>query len=79
ILPLKIIVSITDWKAHYSHAPWMIKLMPDKQNALQKISSADTFQVRSIAQERFIKQIGVVDEVTMQLIKHGLQCVLDIN
>ncbi|TLU56236.1 MAG: type II toxin-antitoxin system PemK/MazF family toxin [Chlorobium sp.] len=79
ILPLKIIVPITDWKEQYSHAQWMIKLSPDKHNALQKVSAADTFQVRSISRERFIKQLGVVDEITMQLIKQGLGCVLDIK
>ena len=78
-LPLKVIVPITDWKEQYSHAQWMIKLSPDKQNALQKVSAADTFQVRSISRERFITQLGVVDEITMQLIKQGLGCVLDIK
>ena len=57
----------------------MIKLSPDKQNALQKVSAADTFQVCSISRERFITQLGVVDEITMQLIKQGLGCVLDIK
>ncbi len=27
ILPLKIIVPITDWKSHYSKALWMVKIM----------------------------------------------------
>jgi mRNA interferase MazF len=26
ILPLKVIVPITDWKEHYKVAPWMVKL-----------------------------------------------------
>ena len=44
-LPLKIIVPITDWKEHYSHYPWMVKIIPTEQNCLTKISSADCFQV----------------------------------
>ncbi len=56
ILPLKIIAPITDWKEQYSHAQWMIKLSPDKQNALQKVFAADTFQVRSISPESRIKR-----------------------
>ena len=35
ILPLKVIVPITDWKAHYVNVPWLIKLTPDEQNALR--------------------------------------------
>ncbi len=30
-LPLKIIVPLTDWKERYSIAPWMIKVVPDRQ------------------------------------------------
>ena len=56
----------------------MIQLTPDEQNTLQKASAADTFQIRSVAQERFVKQLGVVDEMSMQRIKRGLKCVLDI-
>jgi mRNA interferase MazF len=35
-LPLKIIVPLTDWKERYSIAPWMIKVVPDRQNKLIK-------------------------------------------
>ena len=32
ILPLKIIVPVTDWKAKYEIAPWMVKIIPDAEN-----------------------------------------------
>jgi len=38
-LPLKIIVPITDWKAQYEIAPWMVKIQQDSENNLIKISS----------------------------------------
>jgi mRNA interferase MazF len=38
-LPLKIIIPITGWKEHYSIAPWMIKIEPNEENGLDKISS----------------------------------------
>jgi mRNA interferase MazF len=28
ILPLKVIVPITDWKDRYAVAPWMVRLIP---------------------------------------------------
>jgi mRNA interferase MazF len=40
-LPLKIIIPITGWKEHYSIAPWMIKIEPNEENRLTKISSLD--------------------------------------
>lgn len=53
-LPLRVIVPITDWKDRYKLAVWMVRLEPDKENGLNKLSAADAFQVRSVAQERLI-------------------------
>ena len=78
-LPLKIIVPITDWKESYEIAPWMTKLEPDKENRLTKISAADSFQIRSVSQERFVKQIGTVPEIIMDEIRIGLAKVLSID
>lgn len=65
-LPLKNIVPITDWKDIYATAPWMTKLDPDNENGLTKVSAADSFQVRSVSQERFVKRIGTVSETFME-------------
>ncbi len=78
-LPLKIIVPITDWKDRYEIAPWMIKLVPNQENGLTKVSAADSFQVRSVAQERFVKQVGVVAKPIMDEIRLGLSKVRSIN
>ena len=78
-LPLKIIVPITDWKERYDIAPWMIKIEPNSKNGLTKESSADCFQVRSVSQERFIKKLGRVSEMTMDDIRIGLSRVLSIE
>lgn len=29
ILPLKVIVPVTEWKEHYAAAPWLVRLLPD--------------------------------------------------
>ena len=71
-LPLKIIVPITDWKDHYEIAPWMIKLIPDQFNSLEKVSCADCFQVRSVSQLRFVKKLGTLDKSLMEEIRIGL-------
>ncbi len=78
-LPLKIIVPITDWKDRYEAAPWMTKIEPDKQNGLTKASAADSFQIRSVSQERFVKCLGSVSEKTMDKIRIGLAKVLSLD
>jgi len=74
-LPLKIIVPITDWKEHYSNYPWMIKIIPTKQNCLTKISAIDCFQVRSISVERFTAQVGFVEPA---IIDHVQEAVIKV-
>ena len=79
VLPLKVIVPLTDWKDRYEIAPWMIKVEPDSQNGLEKPSAADTFQVRSLAQERFVRKLGKMDARQMAQINNGLGLVLEIE
>ncbi|MGD9992295.1 MAG: type II toxin-antitoxin system PemK/MazF family toxin [Salinivirgaceae bacterium] len=78
-LPLKIIVPITDWKDRYEIAPWMIKIEPNSKNSLIKDSAADCFQIRSVSQDRFVKQIGELSESIMGEIRLGLSKVLSID
>lgn len=56
VLPLKVIVPLTDWKDHYKSVPWMVKVTPDRFNRLDKVSAADTFQLRSVSVGRFGSQ-----------------------
>ena len=78
-LPLRVIVPITDWKDRYKLALWMVRLEPDKENGLNKLSAADTFQVRSVAQERLIRRLGRLSDIAMAQIARALADVLDIN
>ena len=78
LLPLRIIVPITDWKNHYSTTVWMAKISPNSKNNLSKISGADCFQVRSVSTNRFIKKIGNVDTTEMEEIEMALANVLKI-
>jgi mRNA interferase MazF len=78
VLPLKVIVPITDWKDRYAIAPWMVRLEPDRVNNLEKLSAADTFQVRSVAQERFVRRLGRLSPIAMHEIAQALAIVLRI-
>lgn len=79
ILPLKIVVPITDWKSRYAQAPWMIKVDPTKDNGLRKTSAADTFQIRSVSKERFVKRVGRVNEAILERISLAFTLILDIE
>ncbi len=79
ILPLKVIVPITEWKDRYAVAPWMVRMDTDIENFLDKPSVADAFQVRSLSQTRFVRQLGKLSEATMQKITKALAVVLAIE
>jgi mRNA interferase MazF len=79
ILPLRVIVPVTDWKDRFAIAPWMVRLEPDGLNGLSKASAADAFQIRSVAKERFTKRIGRVNEDTLNLILEALRVVVGLD
>ena len=57
----------------------MIRIEPTPENNLSKLSTADTFQIRSVSQQRLIKEVGIVAEEIMQEISNALAIVLDIK
>ena len=79
ILLLEVIVPITDWKERYSERNWMVRLEPGRENGLAKLSAADTFQVRSVSQQRFVRQLGVLSDLIMAEISEALEIVLDLD
>jgi len=79
VLSLRVIVPITEWKERFSIAPWIVRLEPDSENGLSKISAVDTFQVRSVSQERFVQQLGKVGEPLLKRIEKALAIVLHIE
>ena len=79
VLPLKVIVPLTEWKDRYAVASWMVRVEPSQENGLDKPSAADAFQVRSVAQERFVRRVGALSEAAMQAITRALAVVLSIE
>jgi mRNA interferase MazF len=76
ILPLRVIVPLTDWKERYEIGPWLVRIDPDRSNGLSKPSAADTFQIRSVAQVRFVKRLGKVSNSHLEAILKAIQTVI---
>lgn len=79
VLPLRVIVPITQWKDKFSGAIWMIRIEPDSQNRLSKLSAIDTFQIRSISTSRFIKKVGLISPDILSEIKTAVKAVIDAD
>jgi mRNA interferase MazF len=76
ILPLKVIVPLTEWEERYANAPWMVRIDSDDQNSLTKTSAADGLQVRSISQQRLVKKVGVLRSIQVAQIVQAVMNVL---
>jgi mRNA interferase MazF len=76
ILPLRVIVPLTDWKEHYQIAPWMVRIDPNTSNGLRKLSAADAFQIRSVSQARFINRLGRISSERLLEILKAIQTVI---
>jgi mRNA interferase MazF len=75
ILPLKVIVPLTEWKDRYTNALWMVRIDPDDKNGLSKSSAADGLQIRSVSTERLVKKLGTI---TPFKIAQVVQAVLNV-
>jgi mRNA interferase MazF len=77
-LPLKVIVPLTDWKDHYSVAPWMVKIVPNSGNGLSKPSALDCFQIRSVSEKRLVKCLGRVTPDEISRAQDGVAVVIGL-
>ncbi len=52
----------------------MVKIEPNEANKLNKTSAIDTFQIRCVSEQRFVRKIGrvsaeILDDLTTTLAK----------
>ncbi len=78
ILPLRVIVTLTDWKEQYRQAPWMVQITPDVDNGLSKSSAADAIQIRSVSTTHFVNQIGKVSSTHLDQILEAVRVVIGL-
>ena len=79
ILPLKVIVPITEWKERFQGAIWLVRVEPDNENKLVKPSAVDTFQIRSVSTKRFLRKTGSVSSNVLDAIKTAIKAVIDAD
>jgi mRNA interferase MazF len=78
VLALRVVVPVTAWQDQFGACNWLVQLHPDSDNGLDKVSAADTFQVRSISRRRFVRRLGWLTSADMSRVGDGLKAVLDL-
>jgi mRNA interferase MazF len=76
VLPLRIVVPLTEWRERYEIAPWLVRIEPDGDNNLAKPSAADAFQIRSVSQTRFASLVGQIWPTDLEAIITAVRLVV---
>jgi mRNA interferase MazF len=56
----------------------LVRIDPDRSNNLDKPSTADTFQVRSVWTRRFVRNLGRLSDADFERVKEGLKAVFEL-
>jgi len=76
-LPIKLIAPITDWKEYFNQNLWHIRLEPNVENGLSKLSAVDALQLRGLDVQRFIQKLGQLSDETMVEITIAIAAVIE--
>ena len=76
-LPIKLVAPITDWKDYFTANIWHVRIDPDPDNGLTKVSAVDALQLRGMDQRRFIRKWGVVSPAILEEIVLAVAAVIE--
>jgi mRNA interferase MazF len=77
VLPVHVVVPVTDWKDRYAKNLWHVRIVNDAANGLDKVSAVDVLQVRSVSTERLVKRLGRVSSAVMEEIVAAIAAVIE--
>jgi mRNA interferase MazF len=77
ILPLKLVVPLTEWKDYFQQNAWQVRVDPDSRNGLNKPSAVDTLQLRGVDEQRFVHKLGSVSAGVMRNIVAAIAVVVE--
>ena len=69
---------ITDWKDYFAENLWHVRIKPNIQNGLLKISAVDTLQLRGMDEQRFVRKLGEVSTETMEEIVLAVAATIEL-
>jgi mRNA interferase MazF len=77
-LPLKLIAPMTEWKDAFASNQWLVRVDPDGQNGLTKISAVDVLQIRGMDVHRFASKIGSMSNDNMKRLGGTIRMTLEL-
>jgi mRNA interferase MazF len=78
-LKTKLVVPLTTWQEKFSNAQWMVRIVADANNGLDRDSAADALQLRCVSYERFITKLGVIQAFVLDEIATAIAIVIEFQ
>ena len=76
-LKIKLVVPLTSWQEKFSLCQWMVKIVADGNNHLERDSAADALQLRCVSFERFNSRLGTVPNLVLDEITASVAIVIE--
>ena len=77
-LKIKLVAPLTSWQEKFATCLWMVKIIADVSNGLERDSAADALQLRCVSYERFTSKLGVVPGLILDEITSAVAIVIEI-
>jgi mRNA interferase MazF len=77
IIPSRVIAPLIKWQDKFEDAIWLIRIKPNDENNLGRISAVDVFQLHTIPISRFIKKIGILSAMELLNIKNAVKAIIN--
>jgi mRNA interferase MazF len=71
-IALRIVIPITSWQEKFAYRLFMVKISPTPGNELSQESAGNVLQVRSLSNQRFIRQLGMLESESLRELVAGL-------
>ena len=78
-LKTKLVVPLTTWQEKFSNAQWMVKIVADDNNGLDRDSAADALQLRCVSYERFVTKLGMIQTSVLDEIATAIAIVIEFQ
>jgi mRNA interferase MazF len=78
-LKTKLVVPLTSWQEKFAISQWMVKVVADAGNGLDRDSAADALQLRCVSYERFTLKLGVVPAPVLDEITAAIAIVIEFQ
>lgn len=78
-LRTKLVVPLTSWQDKFTSAQWMVKIVADVRNGLDRDSAADALQLRCVSYHRFISKLGMVPAPVLDEIAAAIAIVIEFQ